>query len=132
MPFSNERRKPLMSEPMAITVPTPITIPRSASSDRIRFALSAWRAMRNVSRKRNPSVIPRAWTTASALSSRPYAAGRVSLVAERLHGVEPRGTRGGGEPKKHAKERRAREPDDPRPGGDEGGQRRGRGQEPRH
>jgi hypothetical protein len=38
MPFWNERWKPLMSDIIAITVATPIMIPSSASSDRMRFA----------------------------------------------------------------------------------------------
>jgi hypothetical protein len=65
MPFWNERWKPLMSDIIAITVATPMTMPSSASSERMRFAVRAWRAMRSVSRNSlhadmEPSVAYRA------------------------------------------------------------------------
>src|SRR5580765_2235972 len=48
-----ERWKPLISETIPITVPTPITMPSSASADRMRFATSARLAMNSVSRIMN-------------------------------------------------------------------------------
>jgi hypothetical protein len=49
----NERWKPLISDTMPITVPTPITIPSRARNERRRFATRARRAMSNVSPSRN-------------------------------------------------------------------------------
>src|ERR1041385_8346641 len=49
----NERWKPLMRATIPITVPTPITIPSSASKERSRFAISARAAMPRASRSRN-------------------------------------------------------------------------------
>src|SRR5688572_10888778 len=68
----NERWKPLMSDTIAITVATPMTMPSSASAERMRFAASARRAIVNVSVTRNPSFM-------------------ASLVAERLDRVEAGG-----------------------------------------
>src|SRR5262245_8430758 len=73
----NERWKPLMSDTMPITVPTPITMPSSASSERMRFAARARRAIVSVSKTRKRRLI----------------AGP-SLVAERLDRVEAGRTRG--------------------------------------
>src|SRR5438093_8440098 len=85
----NERWKPLMSATMPITVPTPMTMPRSASSDRMRFAASAWRAIVNV----------------SPIRKRRFTA---SLVAERLDRIEAGRTRGRVGAEEHA-DRRAHE-----------------------
>jgi len=48
----NERWKPLMSATMPMTVPTPITIPSRARTERSRFATSARPAIPRVSRSR--------------------------------------------------------------------------------
>src|ERR1043166_1171390 len=68
----NERWKPLMSATMPITVPTPMTIPSSASIERMRFAVSARRAMSNVSESRKRVFMG-------------------SLVTQRFDGIEARG-----------------------------------------
>src|SRR5436190_5644338 len=71
----NERWNPLMSDTMPMTVPTPMTMPSSASTERMRFAASARRAIVNVSRTRNPRVT-------------------ASLVAQRLDRIEAGRARG--------------------------------------
>src|SRR5215831_16027983 len=68
---SNERWKPLMSDTMPITVPTPMTMPSSASIERMRFAVSARRAIVSVSSTRKPRFM-----------------GGLSLVAQRLDRIE--------------------------------------------
>src|SRR6516165_1777692 len=73
----NERWKPLISDTMPITVPTPMTIPSSASIERMRFAASARRAIVSVSRTRKPGLMA-----------------RPSLVAQRLDRVEAGRARG--------------------------------------
>src|SRR6185369_16834698 len=79
----NERWKPLMSDTMPITVPTPMTMPSSASIERMRFAASARRAIVNVSRTRKPRLI-------------------ASLVAQRRDRIEARRARGGIGAEEHA------------------------------
>src|SRR5436190_7155447 len=71
---SNERWKPLISAIMPITVPTPMTMPSSASIERNRFAARARPAIPKIS-------LARAGFTRS-------------LVAQRLDGVEARGAEG--------------------------------------
>src|SRR5215472_13831911 len=65
----NERWKPLMSDTMPITVATPMTMPSSASIERMRFAVSARRAIVSVSSTRKPRLM-------------------ASLVAQRLDRIE--------------------------------------------
>src|SRR5262245_56759106 len=79
----NDFWNPLMSDAIAMTVATPMTMPSSASIERSRFAASAWRAIVNV----------------SAISW----SGRMgSLVAQRFDRVEARGARGRVRPEEHA------------------------------
>src|ERR1043166_2877264 len=79
----NERWNPLMSATLPIPVPTPMTIPSSASIERMRFAVSARRAMSNVSESRK-----RVFTR--------------SLVAQRFDGIEARGAGRGVGAEEHA------------------------------
>src|SRR5689334_17448506 len=51
-----ERWKPFTSATMPISVPTPITIPSNASTERRRLAISASPAIRNVSRNNEKSM----------------------------------------------------------------------------
>src|SRR5262245_47159000 len=83
----NERWKPLMSDTMPITVPTPMTMPSSASMERMRFAASARRAIVSVSNTRKLRFIA-----------------DPSLVAQRLDRVEAGRSRGrvGAEEHAHA------------------------------
>src|SRR5215471_11424997 len=74
---SNERWNPLMSDTMPITVPTPMTMPSSASIERMRFAVSARRAIVSVSSMRKPRFT-----------------GALSFVAQRLDRIEAGRTRG--------------------------------------
>src|SRR5215471_16541056 len=75
---SNERWNPLMSDTMPITVPTPMTMPSSASIERMRFAVSARRAIVSVSSMRKPRFMGLA----------------LSFVAQRLDRIEAGRTRG--------------------------------------
>src|SRR5260221_13978684 len=79
----NERWKPLMSATMPITVPTPMTMPSRASIERMRFAVSARRAMPNVSVSRNRKFM-------------------ASLVAQRFDGIEARRAGGRVRAEEHA------------------------------
>src|SRR6185436_14527032 len=132
MPFWNERWKPLMSDIIAITVATPMTMPSSASSERIRFAVSAWRAIRSVSRNSlhadmTPSVAyrwPRVERGGDSSRSASSASRRRLLVAEGVHRVEARGAHGRVEPEEDADHARDEQAQGHRPRRDERGQRR--------
>src|SRR5690348_2905583 len=82
----NERWKPLMSDTMPITVATPMTMPSSASIERMRFAVSARRAIVSVSRTRKPRLT-------------------ASLVAQRLDRIEAGRSRGRVRAEEHADRR---------------------------
>src|SRR4029077_20478351 len=101
MPFWNERWKPLISDIIAITVATPMTMPSRASIERMRFAASACRAMRTVSRNSVHAVM----APSVAEAGRPAEAAAVSLLAQRIHRVEPRRAHRRVEPEEYADQR---------------------------
>src|SRR5689334_12151436 len=132
MPRSKERRKPLISDAIAMTVATPMTMPRSASRVRSRFAASAWRAIRNVSRRSAANPMPSAYRVSRDHRPGPRRARPGSLVAEGVHGVQARGAHRRVEPEEDADHRGDEQPHGDGPPGDEGRQRQDRPHEPRH
>src|SRR4026209_2639242 len=104
--FWKERWKPLISATMPITVPTPMTIPSRARNERSRFATSAWRAIRKVSRSRSKVI--------------------ASLVAQRLDRIEARRPRGRIRAEEDAHQARHQDPEQDRREVDRRQQRRDR------